>query len=183
MGRAGTWQDQKSLVVGDVAETAELLRGSPPDPAVPVAALERGGSPPQKGHPFGAGEGDVFERLPDQTAESQVVVRLHQGIPPGILLMKDRAHGDLSKIPDGKGRGVGHDSMVTKNFKESQWIRKVPIRRHLLANYDGVLPGDPKSLTIPGIKKSLLTWTAQSHERRLDENRGKFMSHAMGLQI
>lgn len=70
MGRAGFWQDQKSLVVGDVAETAELLRGSPSDPAVPVAALERGGSPPQKGHPFGAGEGDVFEGFPDQTAEA-----------------------------------------------------------------------------------------------------------------
>ncbi len=29
--------------------------------------------------------------------------------------------------------------MVTKNFKESQWIRKIPIRRHFLANYDGTL--------------------------------------------
>ena len=67
------------------------------------------------------------------------MVRPHQGIPPGILLMKDRAHGDLSKISDGKGRGVGHDSMLTKNFKESQWIRKIPIRRHFLANYDGTL--------------------------------------------
>ena len=147
MGRAGFWQDQKSLVVGDVAETAELLRGSPPDPAVPVAALERGGSPPQKGHPFGAGEGDVFEGLPDQTTEAQVVVGPHQGIPPGILLRTDRAHGNLSKIPDGKGRGVGHDSMVTKNFKESQWIRKIPIRRHLLANYDGALPPPYQDLT------------------------------------
>ena len=139
MGRAGSWQDQKSLVVGDVAETAELLRGSPPDPAVPVAALERSGSPPQKGHPFGAGEGDVFKGLPDQTTEAQVVVGPHQCIPPGILFRTDRAHGNLSKIPDGKGRGVGQDSMVTKNFQESQWIRKIPIRRHLLANYDGAL--------------------------------------------
>ena len=55
--------------------------------------------------------------------------------------MKDRAHGDLSKISDGKGRGVGHDSMVTKNFKESQGIRKIPIRRHFLTNYDGTLVG------------------------------------------
>ena len=28
--------------------------------------------------------------------------------------------------------------------------------------------GDAHGLTIPGIKKSLLTWTAQSHERRFD---------------
>ena len=129
MGRAGGRQDQKSLVVGDVTETAELLRGRPPDPAVPVAALERSGSPPLKG--------DVFEGHPDQTAEAQVVVRPHQGIPPAFLLMKDRAHGNLSKIQDRKGRGVGHDPMLTKNFKESQWIRKILIRRHFLTDYDG----------------------------------------------
>ena len=79
-------------------------------------------------------------------------MRPHQGIPPGILLMKDRAHGDLSKISDGKGRGVGHDSMLTKNFKESQWIRKTPIRRHFLANYDGTLAdcfiASPESLDV-----------------------------------
>ena len=46
MGRAGGGPDQKSLVVGDVTETAELLRGRPPDPAVPVAALERSGPHP-----------------------------------------------------------------------------------------------------------------------------------------
>ena len=68
MGHEGLWQDQKPLVVGDVAEPATLPGGRPPDPAVPIAALERGGSKTQKGHSSGAGEGDIFEGLPDQTA-------------------------------------------------------------------------------------------------------------------
>ena len=116
MGNANGGQDQKPLVVGNVAETAELFRGSPPDEAVPGAALECGGSPAQKGHPFGDGEGDVFESFSDQTAKAQVVMLLHQGIPPVFLLTEDRAHGDLSKIQDGKGSGVGHDSMLTNHF-------------------------------------------------------------------
>lgn len=51
---------------------------------------------------------------------AQVVVLSHQGILPVFLLMKDRAHGDRAKIWDVKGRGPGHDPMLTKNFKTKE---------------------------------------------------------------
>ena len=47
----------------------------------------------------------------EQTSEAQVVVLPDEEIPLAFLFMKDRAHDDLSKIQDGKGRRVDHDPM------------------------------------------------------------------------
>ena len=43
--------------------------------------------------------------------------------------------------------------------------------------------GGPLKFDNSGNKKSLLTWTAQSHERRLDEKRAKFKSYEMGMHV
>lgn len=77
------------------------------------------------------------ERAGDRRPETGEVRRFPVFFYSRTTRMKDRAHGNLSKIQDRKGRGVGHDPMLTKNFKESQWIRKILIRRHFLTDYDG----------------------------------------------
>ena len=92
-GRAG--QEQESGVVGEKMQPVELDAEAPADPPVARGTLQRWRREHHQRQPLAAMMGDVAQRLADPRQRTEVVVRLHQGPKPVLVLRRHQVDDHL----------------------------------------------------------------------------------------
>ena len=92
-GRAG--QEQESGVVGEKMQPVELDAEAPADPPVARGTLQRRRREHHQRQPLAAMMGDVAQRLADPRQRTEVVVRLHQGPKPVLVLRRHQVDDHL----------------------------------------------------------------------------------------
>ena len=85
-GRAG--QEQEAGVVGEQMQPVELHGEAPANPPVARGALQRRRREHHQRQPLAAMMGDVAQCLADSRQRTEVVVRLHQGPKPGLVMRR-----------------------------------------------------------------------------------------------
>ena len=92
-GRAG--QEQESGVVGEKMQPVELHAEAPADPPVARGTLQRRRREHHQRQPLAAMMGDVAQRLADPRQRTEVVVRLHPGPKPVLVLRRHQVDDHL----------------------------------------------------------------------------------------
>ena len=109
-GQVGTTNPRKNEiahVVGQIAQAPGPLGSGPSDHPVSVSIAPGGGSPAQEGDPLPVQKGDIADRLPGHSPESEVVVSPHLFVPPDSLGSFDGMHNQLIETVPVQGVGVG----------------------------------------------------------------------------
>ena len=127
---AGTVPAQEDIagVIGHQMQAGELLLGRPADPAVAHPDLEGTDLPVDQRQPAIIMDGDMVQRLAEETAPGQVVMLPDQCIPACLLVHAVyEADLDLGERNVGIGRGCGHDgrphSIITSGWPAELWHR------------------------------------------------------------
>ena len=119
-------EDDEAGVVRDQMQALELLRRRPPDPAVPVPALEGAGLPPGKRDPQPAPFDDVAQAASGEALEAEVMVPLDRRIPLHAFIRLREADHDIGKreavrraLEEGSAiRSVAHAAMTNRTGGE-----------------------------------------------------------------